>query len=192
VNRSQDHSSFFNVLDYGAIGNSHTLDTPAIQSAIGACSRAGGGTVYFPAGNYATGSIFLCSNVTLHLDAGATLLGSENLADYPVMDGRWEGTDQKTYAPLIAGSDLNNIAIVGRGTIDGRGSMWWKRYKENKLAYPRPCLILFTNCNNVLIESITATNSPAWTINPIHCENVTVGQRRRDQRMVRKDVWLCT
>lgn len=174
MNRSQDHSCFFNVLDYGAVRDGQTLDTPAIQSAIEACCQAGGGTVYFPAGHYVTGSLFLRSNVTLHLDAGATLLGSENLADYPVMDGRWEGADQKTYAPLIAGSDLDNIAIIGRGTIDGRGSMWWKLHKENKLAYPRPRLISFTNCNNVLIESITATNSPAWTIHPIHCENVTV------------------
>ena len=141
MNRSQDHSCFFNVLDYGAVGDGQTLDTPAIQSAIEACYQAGGGTVYFSAGHYVTGSLFLRSNVTLHLDAGATLLGSENLADYPVMDGRWEGADQKTYAPLIAGSDLDNIAIVGRGTIDGRGSMWWKLYKENKLAYPRPRLI---------------------------------------------------
>jgi polygalacturonase len=174
VNRSPDHSCFFNVLDYGAVGDGQILDTPAIQSAIEACYQAGGGTVYFPAGHYVTGSLFLRSNVTLHLDAGATLLGSENLADYPVVDGRWEGADQKTYAALIAGSDLDNIAIIGRGTIDGRGSMWWKLHRENKLAYPRPRLISFTNCNNILIESITAINSPAWTIHPIHCENVTV------------------
>jgi len=174
VNRVKDHSCFFNVLDYGAVGDGQALDTQAIQSAIQACSQAGGGTVYFPAGNYVTGSTFLHSHVTLHLDAGATLLGSEDLADYPVVDGRWEGADQKTFAPLIAGSHLNNIAVVGRGTIDGRGSVWWKLHKEKKLAYPRPRLISFTNCNNVLIESITATNSPAWTIHPIHCENVTV------------------
>jgi polygalacturonase len=112
--------------------------------------------------------------VTLHLDAGATLLGSEDPADYPVMDGRREGANQKTYAPLIAGSNLDNIAIVGRGVIDGRGAWWWKIHKENKLAYPRPRLVSFTHCANVLIEGITAINSPSWTINPIHCENVTV------------------
>jgi len=166
--------SVYNVIDHGAIGDGQALETQAIQSAIEACNQAGGGTVYFPAGHYVTGPIFLRSNVTLHLDAGATLLGSENPADYPVIDGRWEGADQKTFAPLITGYNLKNIAIVGRGTIDGRGSLWWKRHREKKLTYPRPRLISFSNCANVLIEGITATNSPAWTINPIHCENVNV------------------
>lgn len=166
--------SVFNVIDQGAVGDGHTLDTQAIQSAIEACGRAGGGTVYVPAGNYVTGSIFLYSNVTLHLEAGATFLGSENPADYPVMDGRWEGTDQKTYAPLIAGSNLQNIAVVGRGTINGRGACWWKNHEERTLAYPRPRLISFDHCANVLIEGITLTDSPSWTINPVRCENVTV------------------
>ena len=173
---SQDRHTRFasNILDYGAVGDGQALDTPAIQSAIIACQEAGGGTVHVPAGNYVTGSLFMRSHVTLHLDAGATLLASEDPAHYPIMDGRWEGADRKTYAPLISGSDLDNIAIVGRGKIDGRGSVWWKLHKDKKLGYPRPRLISFSNCTNVLIEGITATNSPAWTINPIHCENVMV------------------
>ena len=166
--------TFVNVKDYGAIGDAGILDTLAIQSAIDAASKAGGGTVYFPAGKYLSSSIFLLSNITLYLDAGAVLLGSENPAEYPVMDGRWEGTDQKTYAPLIAGVGLTNIAIVGRGMIDGQGSTWWKLHHQKQLAYPRPRLIGFTNCSNVLIEGITATNSPSWTINPVYCENVNV------------------
>ena len=164
----------FNVLDYGAIGDGLTLDTPAIQSAIEACHQAGGGTVTIPAGRFHTGPLLMHSNMTLHLDAGATLLGSQDLADYALIDSRWEGADQKTYAPLIGGGHLTNVAIVGRGTVDGRGSVWWKLHKEKKLAYPRPRLISFSNCANVLIEGITVTNSPAWTINPVRCENVTV------------------
>ncbi len=164
----------FNVLDYGAVGDGQALNTQAIQAAIEACRMAGGGTVHVPAGVYVTGPIFFRSDVTLHLDAGAALLGSENLADYPVVNGRWEGVDQETYAPLIAGSDLSNIAIIGRGTINGRGAWWWKMHKEKTLAHPRPRLISFSNCTNVLIEGITATNSPAWTIHPNHCDNVMV------------------
>jgi len=174
--QAQCACAIFNVRDYGVIGNGQTLDTPAIQAAIEACSQAGGGTVYVPAGNYVTGSIFLRSHVTLHLDAGATLWGSKDPADYPVMDGRWEGADQKTYAPLIAGSNLDNIAVIGRGTIDGRGACWWKMHEEKKLAYPRPRLISFTNCTNILIEDILLTNSPSWTVNPVHCENVNVNK----------------
>jgi polygalacturonase len=168
------HPLFFNVRDYGAVGDGQALDTPAIQAAIEAGHKVGGGTVYVPAGTYVSGSILLHSNITLHLAAGATLLGSENPADYPIVDGRWEGTDQKTYAPLIAGHNLHHIAVVGRGTIDGRGACWWRRRQENRLAYPRPRLIAFTDCTNVLIEGVTLINSPSWTINPVHCDNVNV------------------
>jgi polygalacturonase len=166
--------NFFNVLDYGAVGNGQTLNTTAIQSTIEACSQSGGGTVYIPAGVYLTGSIFLKSNLTLHLDAGATLLGSKHLADFPIIDNRWEGINQKTYAPLIGGDHLNNIAITGRGTIDGSGAHWWEKHRAKTLAHPRPRLISFCHCTNILIEGITATNSPSWTINPIYCENVTI------------------
>ncbi len=162
------------VLEYGAVGDGRALNTRAFQAAIEACHQAGGGTVYVPAGRYVTGSIFLRSSVTVHLDAGAQLLGSENPADYPVIDDRWEGADQKTHAPLIAGHHLDNIAIVGRGTIDGRGTWWWKMHQEGKLVYPRPRLVSFSRCVNVLIEGITLTNSPSWTIHPVRCENVNV------------------
>jgi len=165
---------FFNVLDYGAVGDGQALDTPALQAAIEAGHKADGGTVYVPAGSYVSGSIFLHSNITLYLAAGATLLGSENPADYPIVDGRWEGTDQQTHAPLIAGHNLQHIAVVGRGTIDGRGACWWRMHKEHRLAYPRPRLISFTDCRNVLIEGVTLTNSPSWTINPVRCDNVNV------------------
>src|SRR5215472_3076863 len=69
-------SSAFNVRAFGATGDGKTLDTPAINKAIEACLKAGGGTVYFPAGTYLSGSIHLKSYINLHLDAGATLLGA--------------------------------------------------------------------------------------------------------------------
>jgi polygalacturonase len=166
--------SVFNVCQRGAQGDGQTLDTKAIQSAINACAEWGGGTVYFPAGRYITGSLFLRDNITLHLDAGAVILGSENTQDYPVIHSRWEGTHQDTHAPLIGGEHLHNIALTGRGTIDGRGAVWWKAKEEKTLSYPRPRLISFSACTNVLIEGITAINSPSWTINPIHCQNVSV------------------
>ena len=166
--------SVFSILDHGAVGDGQALDTPAIQTAIEVCSQAGGGTVYIPAGNYVTGSIFLKSNVTLYLDAGATLLGSQETADYPAVDSRWEGASRKTHAPLIGGSGLENIAVAGRGTIDARGAFWWEMLREHTLDHPRPRLISFERCTNVLIEGITLTNSPSWTLHPFNCENVTV------------------
>jgi polygalacturonase len=166
--------SIFNVRVHGAMGDGQTLDSPAIQSAIDTCAAQGGGTVTLPAGQYLTGSLFLRNNISLHLDSGAVILGSENPDDYPIIHSRWEGKHQDTYAPLITGQNLNNISVIGRGTIDGRGAVWWQAKKDGTLAHPRPRLISFSDCTNVLIEGITATNSPSWTINPVHCQNVNI------------------
>jgi polygalacturonase len=160
--------------DFGAKADGITLDTAAIQFAIDACTARGGGTITVPAGRYLTGALFFRDNITLHLEAGATLLGSQNPADYPVTPNRWEGAEQLTYASLMAGNGLKNIAITGRGTLDGQGDFWWEGFREKTLAYPRPRLIGFTDCQNVLIEGVTLANSPAWTVNPVRCENVNV------------------
>lgn len=167
-------SGIFNITGYGATGNGQTSDTAAIQAAVEACHAAGGGTVYAPPGKYKTGSIFLHSNITLHLSAGATLLGSSDPAEFPPAEGRWEGVNRLTHASLITGTRLNNVAVTGRGTIDGNGAGWWEKHWNNTLTYPRPRLISFFECTNVLIEGITAANSPSWTINPVYCENVTI------------------
>ncbi|HSK88141.1 MAG TPA: glycoside hydrolase family 28 protein [Anaerolineales bacterium] len=167
-------ASIYNVRMHGALGDGQTLDSPAIQKVIDSCAEQGGGTVYLPAGQYLAGSLFLRNNITLFLDSGAVICGSENPQDYPVIHSRWEGMHQDTYAPLIAGEHLQNIAVLGRGTIDGRGAVWWKAKKEKTLAHPRPRLISFSECTNVLIEGITAINSPSWTINPVHCQNVNI------------------
>ena len=161
-------------LDFGATGDGITLDTLAFQTAIDSCAGHGGGTVYVPAGRYLIGTLFFRSNLTLHLDAGATLIGSQNLTDYPVTSNRWEGMEQMTYAPLMAGYDLENITITGRGAIDGQGSFWWQAFREKALAFPRPRLIGFADCMNVLIEGVTLKNSPAWTVNPVRCQNVNI------------------
>jgi polygalacturonase len=165
---------FLNIRDFGARGDGVTLDTRALQRAIDAAAQTGGATIFVPAGQYVTGSIFLRDHITLHLDAGAVLLGSENPADYPALRARWEGVTQDTHAPLIAAENARNIALTGRGTIDGRGAIWWQKHRAQTLDAPRPRLISFSNCVNVLIESVTLTNSPAWTINPVRCENVMV------------------
>jgi polygalacturonase len=104
----------FNVRNYGATGDGVTLDTRAINSAIGACGKSGGGTVYFPAGTYLSGTVRLQDNVTLWLDSGATLRGTRNLAEY---ESAVPG--QSWYQALVLAKGVSNIAIAGRGIIDG-------------------------------------------------------------------------
>jgi len=150
------------------------MDTLELQSAIDACAARGGGTVVVPAGRHTIGTIFFRDNLTLHLEAGAVLLGSQDFADFPIIPSRWEGAEQLTHAPLLTGSGLKNIAITGRGVIDGQGEPWWRAHREHTLAHPRPRLISFADCQNILIEGVTLLNSPAWTINPVRCQNVNV------------------
>lgn len=123
---AEQRAPFYNVRDYGAAGSGQTKDTEAIRKAIDAAASAGGGTVYFPAGQYLTGSIHLKSNITLYLDAGAVLKFSEDFDDYlPMVQSRWEGTECTNFSPPIYAYRAENIAIVGRGLIDGQGRVWW-------------------------------------------------------------------
>jgi hypothetical protein len=168
------------VTDHGAICDGSTNSAASIQRTIDLVASAGGGTVVIPAGSYVSGTLWMRSHVTLFLEAGATLLGSERFDDYPVWDSAWEGPQKKRpRAALISGEGLADIAIVGRGTIDGRGSVWWK--ERDKLegvtsGLVRPRLIRLINCTNVLIEGVTCTNSPSWTVNPVGCDNVTISK----------------
>ena len=159
-----------------SIADGSTLATSAIQAAIDTAAASGGGTAYVPPGRYLTGAIVLRDNVTLHLEGGAVLLGSPDPAHYPATASRWEGIEQSTHAPLVGGSGLRNIALVGRGTIDGQGQPWWARHRDKTLQLPRPRLISFHDCSNVLIEGLTLVNSPSWTVNPICCDNVTISK----------------
>src|SRR5688572_26114871 len=158
------------VTDFGARGDSATLDTLAVQKTIDAAVARGGGTVVVPAGNYVTGTIWLRSNINLHLEPGATLLGAQDVDAFPIWTPQWEGV--KSHAPLIAGEGLDNVSITGRGTIDGRGQMWWELMR--KLDLFRPRLIRLVDCRNVLVEGVTLTNSPSWTLNPLACDTVTI------------------
>lgn len=128
---------FYNVITFGAKNDSTTIATKAIERAITSATKAGGGTIYFPAGKYLTGPIHLKSNITLFIDAGAELHFSDNFDDYlPMVPSRWEGIDVMNFSPLIYAYKAVNISIRGRGIIDGHGKKWWdyhhKLYDKNK------------------------------------------------------------
>ncbi len=196
--------SFYDVTKFGAKKDSSAKATRAIKKAIDAASKSGGGTIYFPAGKYLTGPIQLKSNITIFIDAGAELNFSDDFNDYlPMVETRYEGVDVMSFSPLFYAYKEENISITGRGKINGHGKKWWdyvEGFKDNqprnswqkmfdslnrtmlmpdearqmKRGFLRPPFIQPMYCKNVLIEGITITNSPFWTVNPEFCENVTV------------------
>src|ERR1043165_247145 len=113
---------------FGAKPDGHTDCTAAFRNAINQCSKAGGGKVVVPAGTYLTGAIHLKSNVNLEVSEGATIKFSTNPKDYlPVVFSRWEGTELFNYSPFIYAFEQQNIAITGKGTLDGQSNNehWW-------------------------------------------------------------------
>ncbi|MFH1615110.1 MAG: glycoside hydrolase family 28 protein [Planctomycetota bacterium] len=166
--------NIFCISDFGAVGDGQTNNTKAINETIRACSESGGGTVWVPAGKFLTGPIQLKSNITLHIDAGARILASTNPDDYPIIERRFEGIKQKGYMPFLYSRMCENIAITGRGTIDGQGRPWWEKKLNGSLKYARPLLVGPENCHNVLIQGIRLINSPFWTVSPLFCENITI------------------
>lgn len=121
-----DHD--FYIDDFGALNNDETLSTEAINKAISAAHESGGGRVIVPEGIYLTGAIYLKSNVNLHLEEDAVLKFSQEPSDYlPLVKTRWEGVELYNYSPLIYSHGEENIAITGKGTLDGQADNenWW-------------------------------------------------------------------
>lgn len=120
---------------FGAVADGRTPATAAIRKAIAAAHEAGGGRVVVPAGRFLTGAVHLKSNVNLHLAEGATLAFSTDPADYlPAVFTRWEGMECMGYSPFIYAFEQENIAITGKGTLDGQASNrhWWP-WKGNRV-----------------------------------------------------------
>ncbi len=174
----QSQSQVFDIRDYGAIGDGETLCSVAIQSAIDACTAAGGGQVLVPAGRFLSGSIRLKSRVNLHLAEGATLLGSTRRSDY----------DKNKWYALVLAQEVRDIAITGRGTIDGQGTALAadtdRMYKEGLLAggykdnrtheSQRPQLIDFEQCTKVMVSGISLLNSACWVQRYGRCDSLTI------------------
>ncbi|MFV0290891.1 MAG: glycoside hydrolase family 28 protein [Mangrovibacterium sp.] len=128
INEPNFPESNYYINDFGAIGDGKTLNTKAINKAIEICSANGGGKVIVPNGVFLTGAIHLQNNVNLHLTENAILKFSTNPADFlPLVHTRWEGNDVMNYSPLIYANGQTNIAVTGKGTLDGSGSneAWW-------------------------------------------------------------------
>src|SRR5581483_10839278 len=171
----------------GAVGDGTTLNTIAIQKAIDDCAAAGGGTVRFPAGRYLTGTIQIKSNVILHLDEQATLLGGTDATDYRNLDPFTDGSGNAMGHALIVSVDADHVGIEGAGAIDGQGAQLAAKQKPYTM---RPFLVRWVRCSNVTVRDVHLSNPGAWTLNFFETkgavvENVTI--RSRDQKLRNND-----
>jgi polygalacturonase len=166
----------FEVTAYGAAGDGKTLNTHAIQAAIEACSP--GGVVRIPAGVFLCGAIFLKSELTLHLDEGAVLLGSLYAKDYPVMRYRFEGRETNCYASLINtpamdGGRWRDITIDGPGKINANGSVL-RQHEQAGRAGKLGRAICIRDTDGVYLQGVTVRQSPFWCVHLVYCTGVSV------------------
>ncbi len=179
--------AIFNVRDYGAKGDAVTLNTEAIQKAVDAAEKAGGGIVTFEPGVFLTGSVFVGNNVNFHIPKGTMLLGSQNIEDYKKIDTRVAGIEMNWPAALINIIDKKNAAITGEGVIHAKGKVFWdkywsmrKDYEAKKLRWivdydcERPRGILISDCENVTVDGIVLYQPGFWSLHILYSKYVTV------------------
>ena len=164
----------YNMVEYGAKSDTTVLSTQALQQAIDDCSKAGGGRVIVPTGNYKIGSIILRSNVHLYLEQGATLYGSTNLKDYLPMKSDYVSLRTQTSTiQLIYADRVRNVVIDGYGTIDGRGRAF-KKLSWNDEGITRPHLLRFIQSEDITVKDITLRNSGCWMQHYLACDRVKI------------------
>ncbi len=163
--------AILDIRNFGAEEN--TVSTAAIQQAIDACCK--GDTVLVPSGCYISGAVFLKSDMTLHLEKDAKLLGSTDISDYPIFEYRFEGMEQLCYASLINTYDgkHKNIAITGEGTIDASGAALRKAQLAENVGKPGRAVCI-RNTDGVRLNGITVRQSPAWCVHILYCSNVEI------------------
>lgn len=168
--------------------------TDAIHAAIEACHQAGGGRVVVPAGEWLTAAIRLKSHVNLHVAEGATLRWTFDLAKYPVVFTRWEGVECMNYSPLIYAFEQENIAITGKGTLDGGSdeTTWWnwnKRSDRVKKQKPDRDKLLQMGEDNVPVAQRVFGDGyhlrPNF-IQPYRCQNILI----EGVKILRSPMWV--
>ena len=161
-------------MSYGAKSDTTVLSTAAIQQAIDDCSKAGGGRVIVPAGQYKIGTIILKSDVHLFLEQGATLFGSTDLKDYKPMKSDYVSLRTQTNTiQLIYADKVKNVVIDGYGTIDGRGRAF-KKLSWNDEGITRPHLLRFIQGEDITVRNITLKNSGCWMQHYLACDRLKI------------------
>lgn len=202
----------FSIVNFGAKADGSDA-RPAIQAAIEAASAAGGGRVIVPAGRWLSrGPIHLRSRLDLHLAEGATILFAPEARHYlPVVLTRWEGTEVRTYSPLVYAFEVEDVAITGRGTLDGNAAsefLGWHKPGQASMdqlrrmgvdgtpaerrvfgegTFLRPPLVQFFRARRVLLEDYTTLHSPFWVNHLVYTDHATVRRLRVDSHYANND-----
>jgi polygalacturonase len=177
----------FTVNDYGAVSDTVTVNTTAIQKAINDCAAHGGGIVTFKPGTYISGSIFIKSNVHLRIDKNVLILGSQNFSDYPDIETRIAGVEMRWPAALINMIDVKNAALTGSGTVNARGKFCWDLYWATRRIYDGKGLrwivdydvkrirtVLVQNAEDVSVKGLTLKNAGFWTVQLLYSKQISV------------------
>ncbi|MDO6446404.1 glycoside hydrolase family 28 protein [Colwellia sp. 1_MG-2023] len=206
-------SQRFTISDFGAISGGTNDTRPAILATIAHAVKHGGGKVVIPQGIWlSNGPIILQSGINLHLEQGATLLFSANADDYlPVVKKRWEGTEIFGYSPMIYAHNVEDVAITGKGVIDGNTDsdfhLWHAKQQPDIITlrtmgikgvpveqrqfgqghFLRPELIQFFGAKRVLLEGYTAKNSPFWVNHLVYTDHATVRDIKVDSHRSNND-----
>ncbi|MDB6114428.1 MAG: Galacturan 1,4-alpha-galacturonidase [Lacunisphaera sp.] len=180
----------FRLTDYGAVGDGQTLNTGAFEKALAAVSAAGGGKLVVPAGVFRTLPITLCSNLDLHLDAGAVIQAPDTFAAMGLPDpATLKSQDEvrtkvKTPEPLLNAKDVHDLALTGPGTIDGSGAHWWAwseraarnaaKTEPGRVVYRRPHLVVIRGGTRIHVADITLINSSMFHLVPVNITDLTI------------------
>ncbi|KAK7363534.1 hypothetical protein VNO77_05680 [Canavalia gladiata] len=171
------------ILEFGAVGDGKTLNTIAFQNAIfylKSFADKGGAQLYVPPGTWLTHSFNLTSHLTLFLEKGAVIIGSQDPFHWEVIDplpsyGRGVEVPGGRYQSLITGYMLYDVVITGNnGIIDGMGLAWWELFSSHSLNYSRPHLIELVASDHVVVSNLTFLNAAAYSIHPVYCSNVHI------------------
>ena len=163
-----------NILDYAAYSCEGTDWTRAFERAIVDLKRQGGGTLHVPAGLYPTGAIQLYDDMTLDVEAGAELRFHKEAKAYPLVEMEYEGKKCLMHMPCVFAVGAKRITVTGRGTLNGQGDYWWPRVFDHTLEHPRPHLVAFYRCEDVVLENLHLINSAVWTVHPLRCKHVVI------------------
>lgn len=192
----------YKLLDYGKKSKTKGfLYTELINKVIDVCSREGGGRVVIPKGTWLTGPITIKDNVNLHLEEGATLLFTPDTTQYPVVRTRWEGMDCYNYQPMVYAIGAKNIALTGKGTVDGGASNdnWWGMSSKKGHDYTGPGTVATQKTGRPLLQEWNENGVPVekrqmgpgygmrpQLVNFVDCKNVLI----EDVTLLRSPFWV--